>query len=94
MANVEKISIALPREMVADIKAAVDGGQYATASEVVRDALRDWTFKRRLEEAELVELRALVLPALDALDRGKGIPADEVLRRLRERYAALAKSPA
>jgi len=94
MANVEKISIALPREMVADIKAAVDGGQYATASEVVRDALRDWTFKRRLEEAELKELRALVLPALDALDRGKGIPADEVLRRLRERYAALAKSPA
>jgi antitoxin ParD1/3/4 len=46
MATVEKISIALPPEMVAVVRSAVDTGEYASSSEVVRDALRDWTQKR------------------------------------------------
>ena len=43
MPNVEKISIALPPEMVAVLRQAVETGEYASSSEVVRDALRDWT---------------------------------------------------
>jgi antitoxin ParD1/3/4 len=43
MSTVEKISIALPPEMVAVVRSAVDTGEYASSSEVVRDALRDWT---------------------------------------------------
>ena len=46
MTNVEKISIALPPEMVAVVRHAVETGEYASSSEVVRDALRDWTQKR------------------------------------------------
>ncbi|MBK8766314.1 MAG: type II toxin-antitoxin system ParD family antitoxin [Burkholderiaceae bacterium] len=40
MASAEKISIALPPEMVALLRQAVDTGEYASSSEVVRDALR------------------------------------------------------
>ncbi|MFZ0359195.1 MAG: type II toxin-antitoxin system ParD family antitoxin, partial [Terriglobales bacterium] len=50
MPNVEKISIALPPEMVAVVRRAVETGEYASSSEVVRDALRDWTQKRSLRQ--------------------------------------------
>ena len=48
MTTAEKISIALPPEMVPVIRNAVATGEYASSSEVVRDALRDWTNKRAL----------------------------------------------
>jgi antitoxin ParD1/3/4 len=89
MSKVEKISIALPAEMVAVVKAAVDSGAYATTSEVIRDALRDWSLKRRIEALELEELRKLVRPALASLDRGEGVPADDVFARLKAKYAAM-----
>jgi antitoxin ParD1/3/4 len=57
MASVEKISIALPPEMVSLVRQAVEAGEYASSSEVIRDALRDWTHKRRLRENGLDELR-------------------------------------
>jgi len=40
MANVEKLSIALSTDMVRSIQDAVDSGDYATTSEVIRDAVR------------------------------------------------------
>ena len=39
--KVQKISIALPKEMIDRIRAAVDSGQYASASEVIREAVRE-----------------------------------------------------
>src|SRR5260221_13006814 len=50
MPNVEKISIALPPEMVAVIRQAVETGEYASSTEAVRDALREWTQKRSLRQ--------------------------------------------
>ncbi len=44
--TVEKISVALPSEMVSILLSAVATGEYASSSEVIRDALRDWTYKR------------------------------------------------
>jgi len=46
MTTAEKISIVLPPEMVAIVRSAVATGEYASISEVIRDALRDWTHKR------------------------------------------------
>jgi antitoxin ParD1/3/4 len=91
MANIEKISIALPHDMVEAIREAVDSGDYATTSEVIRDAVRDWRLKRRVEAMEVDELRQLVAPALEALDRGEGIPAEEVFLRLKKKFAAMAQ---
>lgn len=88
MSTVEKISIALPPEMVATVRRAVDTGEYASTSEVVRDALRDWTHKRQLREHGIAELRQLWQEA--RRDRGPGLAADDVLDRLERKYQALA----
>ena len=68
--TVEKLSIALPPEMAALVREAVEGGEYASSSEVIRDALRAWKRKRLLQRQGLGELRALWQEALDALERG------------------------
>ena len=54
MTTAEKISIALPPEMMAIVRGAVATGEYASSSEVVRDALRDWTHKRSLRQQGVV----------------------------------------
>ena len=98
MAKVQKISIALPKEMIADIRYAVDSGQYATTSEVIRDAVREWRSKpRELPERVRVpktkaEFRRRIQAAIDSLDRGEGIPAEEVFARLEAKYSAMAKA--
>ena len=58
MANVEKLSIALTPEMADEVRNAVNSGEYASSSEVIREALRDWRHKRALLEQEIEELRA------------------------------------
>ena len=88
MATVEKISIALPPEMVAQLRNAVETGEYASSSEVVRDALRDWTHKRQLQQHGISELRKLWQQARE--DNTPGIPMDDVLGRLERKYQALA----
>ena len=73
MPAVEKISIALPPEMVASIRKAVETGEYASSSEVVRDALHEWTLMRDLRQQSLGELRTLWRQALeDKTPRGSG----------------------
>ena len=44
----EKISISLTSEHASLIQDAVASGDYASSSEVVREALRDWRAKRLL----------------------------------------------
>ena len=51
--TVEKLSIALPPEMAALVREAVEGGEYASSSEVIRDALRAWKRKRLLQRQGL-----------------------------------------
>jgi antitoxin ParD1/3/4 len=59
MANVEKVSIALTAEQLAALRAVVEAGEYATTSEVVREALRDWQVKRELQQDDIRRLRQL-----------------------------------
>jgi antitoxin ParD1/3/4 len=87
MSRVEKMSVALPPDMAGLVREAVASGEYASASEVVRDALRDWKLKRRIARMELDELRRL---AVEGAESGPGIDADLVFARLRDKYAALA----
>lgn len=46
MGTAEKISVVLPPEVAAIVRGAVATGEYASSSEVIRDALRDWAHKR------------------------------------------------
>lgn len=90
MATVEKISIALPPEMVTIVRQAVETGEYASSSEVVRDALRDWTQKRSLRQQGIDELRQVWRQAL--ADKTSGVSAEDVLNRLERKYKALANA--
>jgi antitoxin ParD1/3/4 len=88
MTTAEKISIALPPEMVHIVRNAVATGEYASSSEVIRDALRDWTYKRSLRQQGVSELRRVWQEAL--ADKTSGISADDVLDRLERKYQAIA----
>jgi len=57
MPEVQKISVALTGEQVSALKAAVETGEYATTSEVIREALREWQWKRELRGEEIARLR-------------------------------------
>lgn len=59
MASIEKVSIALTSEQVSVLKAAVDAGEYATMSEIVREAVRDWQLKRELRQEDIKRLRQM-----------------------------------
>lgn len=61
MQNAEKISITLPPDMLRLLRDAVAGGEYASTSEALRDAVRAW-HRQRLEDAE--RLAALPRPGL------------------------------
>lgn len=89
MPNVEKISIALPSEMVAAVREAVETGEYASSSEVVRDALRDWTHKRSLRQEGLDELRHVWRQAME--NKSPGVPVKDVMNRLERKYRDSAK---
>jgi antitoxin ParD1/3/4 len=55
--NVEKMSVALTPEMAAAVRQAVESGEYASASEVIREALRLWKAHQVARERDLDELR-------------------------------------
>ena len=52
MPDLERLTITLPMPLAADVKGAVEAGEYASASEVIREALRDWRAKRALQLQE------------------------------------------
>ncbi len=73
------------------IEKQVKSGDYQTASEVVRDALR--LLEKRDRQFE--RLRRDIQDGIDQLDRGEGIPFDEAaVRRIKaEGRRRLAASP-
>jgi antitoxin ParD1/3/4 len=90
MPTIEKLSIALPAEMAALVRRAVDVGEYSSNSEVIRDALRDWTHKRNLREQGLLNLRKKWQEAV--ADESEGLDPEPVFDRLESKYDALAKA--
>jgi antitoxin ParD1/3/4 len=59
MADIQKVSVALTGGQVSALKAAVEAGEYATTSEIVREAIRDWQLKRELRQEDLRRLGQL-----------------------------------
>ena len=59
MSGVEKISVALTTQQAAMLRDAVGTGAYATTSEIVREAVRDWSAKWEARQAETRRLREL-----------------------------------
>ena len=90
MPAIEKLSIALPAEMANVVRRAVEAGQYSSNSEVILDALRDWTHKHNLREQGMANLRKAWQAAV--ADDSEGLDPDAVFKRLESKYEALAES--
>lgn len=91
MANVEKLSIALTSEQVASLKAAVDAGEYATTSEIVREAVRDWQLKRELRQEDINRLRQLWDAGIASGD-AQEVDMKAMRRKARERLEGARKA--
>lgn len=90
MANVEKISIALTPEMATIVRKCVESGEYASSSELIREALRDWKTKRSLQESELQVLKSLWQTGIDS-GSGKFTDMDAIKMEARKRLASSTK---
>src|ERR1700730_7044796 len=94
MADIERLTITLPSEMAAVVRGAVEGGDYASSSEVIREALRDWKMKRALQLRELASLKLDIDKGLTDLAEGrvKDFDADRIIERGKKLLAARSRS--
>jgi antitoxin ParD1/3/4 len=89
MSTIERITITLTAEMAQAVRGAVQAGEYASSSEIIREALRDWRHKRALQEQELGELRTQVQEGLAdiAAGRVRDFDAERIIRKGKEQLA-------
>lgn len=94
MAEIERMTITLPAEMAGAVKEAVEGGDYASSSEVVREALRDWKMKRAVRAQEFLALKAEIDRGLADVAAGRvwGFDKERILERGRQILAGQQKS--
>lgn len=85
MSEIEKVSVALTTELAERVRAAVRSGDYASSSEVIRDALRDWSNRR--EERD--RLRRLVEEGIASGVAPRRRAAAEINAEGQRRLAAL-----
>ncbi len=90
----EKASITLTKAHHDLAMKAVQSGEYASLSEVIRDALREWTHGRETRALEREALRQDIAAGLR--DAGEGRVSDfdpaDIKKRGKDRLAANGKS--
>ncbi len=87
MRTTQQFSITLPLDMAEAVASKIRSGRYASVSEVVRDGVRalldrDEAVEKWLREEVLAGHREYLA------DPSKGVPAEEVLGRIKNRRAA------
>jgi antitoxin ParD1/3/4 len=94
MSSIERMTITMPADMAAVIKAAVDAGDYASTSEVVRDALREWKMRRTIQLQEIAALKADIDKGLAdvAAGRVKDFDRKKIVERGRKLLATRSSS--
>lgn len=81
MSTIERMTITVPAEMAPILRETVADGEYASTSEVVREALREWARRRDTERRDLETLREAIRAGDES---GSSIPAGEVFAELRD----------
>lgn len=82
MSAAEKISITLTPELNRIIKQRVAAGDFASSSELIREALRVWQKREDEHRERLASIRARIQKSLD--DPRPSIPAEDVFDRLKK----------
>jgi len=90
MSTIERLTITLPVEMAAMIRSEVETGDYASTSEVIREALRDWKIKKEIQRCKLDALRRDIDEGLKDIEAGHttDFDLDEIIEAGRRRSAA------
>jgi antitoxin ParD1/3/4 len=83
MSNIEKISIAITPELGEAVREAVQSGEYASASEVIREALREWSHERDERAASIAYYRRLWEEGLASGAAEERRPLSEFLKAAR-----------
>lgn len=91
MRTTQQLSITLPNEMAAQVRARVASGEYASESEVIRDGLRALSDRERALEKWL---RTEAVAALDGLeaDPSRGRTVEQVRATLAAKHEKALKS--
>ncbi|WP_372501550.1 type II toxin-antitoxin system ParD family antitoxin [Tistrella mobilis] len=89
MATTSRISVTLTPELTDAVHAAVSSGEYATAADVVQDAVREWKERCDLPGYTIEELRIAVQEGLES-GRSTLATMAEVKAEARRRFRAPA----
>ena len=95
MAEIERLTVTLAHDMAAVARGAVETGDYASSSEVVREALRDWKRKRaqRLEKTGGAQGGHRKGPDRPRRGPCEGLSTADIIDRGRKLLAARSPSP-
>ncbi len=90
MSELERLTITMPAEILATVKAAVAEGTYASSSEVIQEALREWRVRRSMHQEELTTLKADIRKGLGDVAAGRvgRFHAKPIVERGRQLFAA------
>lgn len=85
----ERLSVSLSLDMAEAINSAIESGEYASSSEIVREALRDWRHKRMDQDRLFAELRADVQAGIDDVGAGRvrDFDADRIIENGMQRLS-------
>ena len=73
MANVEKLSVSLSKDLAEMVRGAVGEDGYTSSSEVIREALRDWKVKQAIQAADITRLQKAWKQGMHDIESGQFI---------------------
>ena len=90
MRPAEKLSITLPADMARMVRDKVEGGAYASNSEVIREALRAWQEREAMKAHRMKEIREKIAESVN--DPRPSFTDKEVNRRLKKLHQKAVKA--
>ena len=90
MQPAEKLSITLPADMARMVRDKVEGGSYASNSEVIREALRTWQEREAMKAERLDQVRQKIAESVN--DPRPSLTAKQVRTRLKTLHQKTVKA--
>lgn len=79
-----QMKISLPPEIQEFVDAKIASGAYATASEVIRDAMIEFMDADEIRQKHLERIKRELQAGLDQLERGEVVDGEEAFERVRQ----------
>jgi antitoxin ParD1/3/4 len=89
MSQVEKISVSVTSQLATMMREAVASGGYATTSEIVREALRDWETRQFERRQLMIEFDSMIA---EGLNNGPPLPMRAVFDQIDASIQAATKT--